>query len=467
MLADLAIMLMAFGLAIGVSYSQIGRALSFSQFIHMRVEVHNFVIFLGLAAIWHSSFKHFGLYRSRRLSARWTDAVHVARATSVGTTFLLVFSILFRIEIATPAFLAVFWLTSTGLTVASRLAIRSVLEAVRRSGRNIRHLVIVGTNPRAFDFARRIGAKPELGYRLVGFADELREIPQDISANGHRLVAHLDEFHRYLREHVVDEVIVCLPVKSLYAKASHIITVCEEQGVLVRFLSDIFDPGVGRAHTDRVDDDTLITFATGAMQGVPTFIKRALDVSVSLVLLIILAPLAAAIMLMIAFASPGPVYFVQERLGLNKRRFRLFKFRTMVADAEARQAELEHMNEVTGPVFKITNDPRITSVGKFLRKTSLDELPQLYNVLIGDMSLVGPRPLPLRDYKGFDEDWHRRRFSVRPGITCLWQVNGRSNTSFHKWMELDMYYIDHWSLALDLRILAETIPAVLRGNGAA
>ena len=165
--------------------------------------------------------------------------------------------------------------------------------------------------------------------------------------------------------------------------------------------------------------------------------------------------------------SPGPVFFVQERVGLNKRRFRLYKFRTMLKDAELKQAELESLNEVEGPVFKIKNDPRITPIGKFLRKMSIDELSQLINVLKGDMSLVGPRPLPVRDYNGFDQDWHRRRFSVRPGITCLWQVDGRSDIPFETWMELDMKYIDNWSLTLDLKILLRTLPAVLRGSGAA
>jgi lipopolysaccharide/colanic/teichoic acid biosynthesis glycosyltransferase len=165
--------------------------------------------------------------------------------------------------------------------------------------------------------------------------------------------------------------------------------------------------------------------------------------------------------------SAGPVFFVQERVGINKRRFKVLKFRTMVVDAERRQQTLETLNEATGPVFKIRNDPRITPLGKFLRKTSIDELPQLCNVLNGDMSLVGPRPLPVRDYNGFSQDWHRRRFSVRPGITCLWQVNGRSRLPFEKWMELDMEYIDRWSLWLDLKILVKTVPAVLKGSGAA
>jgi lipopolysaccharide/colanic/teichoic acid biosynthesis glycosyltransferase len=160
------------------------------------------------------------------------------------------------------------------------------------------------------------------------------------------------------------------------------------------------------------------------------------------------------------------VFFLQERLGLGKRRFTIFKFRTMVSNAETLLATVEHLNQSQGPTFKLVEDPRITLVGSFLRKTSIDELPQLFNVLWGDMSLVGPRPLPLRDYKGFSEDWHRRRFSVKPGITCLWQVMGRSTIGFDRWMRLDMDYIDGWTLWLDIKILLRTIPVVLRGSGA-
>jgi len=170
---------------------------------------------------------------------------------------------------------------------------------------------------------------------------------------------------------------------------------------------------------------------------------------------------------LIKLTSEGPVFFTQDRLGLNKRRFRICKFRTMVADEERQQAALEHLNEQQGPVFKIQADPRITPIGRLLRKTSIDELPQLFNVLKGEMSLVGPRPLPVRDYEGFDQDWQRRRFSVRPGITCLWQISGRSSIGFDKWMELDVRYIDEWSLWLDFRILAGTVAAVLKGTGAA
>jgi lipopolysaccharide/colanic/teichoic acid biosynthesis glycosyltransferase len=173
---------------------------------------------------------------------------------------------------------------------------------------------------------------------------------------------------------------------------------------------------------------------------------------------------------MVKLTAPGPIFFIQKRLGRNKRMFDIFKFRTMVVDAEKRLKDLEDKNEADGAVFKIKNDPRITPLGRFLRKTSIDELPQLFNVLKGDMSLVGPRPLQVRDYELFDtfcEDWQRRRFSVRPGITCLWQIMGRSSIPFEKWMELDLQYIRTWSLWLDLEILAKTVPAVLRGSGAA
>jgi exopolysaccharide biosynthesis polyprenyl glycosylphosphotransferase len=218
---------------------------------------------------------------------------------------------------------------------------------------------------------------------------------------------------------------------------------------------------------DQFEGEYFLTLHTGTIEGWPAVVKRAIDIALSLTLIILLAPLFLIVALLIKTTSPGPVFFLQERLGLNKRRFRICKFRTMDPDAEAKMAELEDFNEVDGPAFKIKDDPRITPIGGFLRNKSIDELPQFFNVLKGDMSLVGPRPLPVRDYEGFDQDWQRRRFSIRPGITCLWQVNGRSNVSFDRWMELDMQYIDQWSLLLDLKILLKTVPAVLKGSGAA
>ena len=212
---------------------------------------------------------------------------------------------------------------------------------------------------------------------------------------------------------------------------------------------------------------SLITNYTGVVEGWPGLVKRGLDIGVAAILLVVFLPVMAAVAGLIKLTSPGAVLFTQYRLGYNKRKFKIYKFRTMMEDAEQRIKQLEHLNEVSGPVFKIRNDPRITPIGRFLRRASIDELPQLFNVLKGEMSLVGPRPLPARDYEGFNQDWQRRRFSVRPGLTCLWQINGRSSIPFEKWMQLDLQYIDKWSLWLDLEILIRTIPAVLKGKGAA
>jgi len=328
-------------------------------------------------------------------------------------------------------------------------------------------VLIVGTNPRATEFARVIDGRSELGYQLIGFADEQWQGNREFGKNGRSIVTDLKHFSEFLRERVVDEVVIALPMKSFYSQAAHIVGQCQEQGVVVRVLNSIFDLENGRSDSGGFDIAHVATYSTGLYEGWPLMFKRILDILVSFLFILMVTPLLLIVAILTKCDSSGPIFFVQERVGFNKRIFRMYKFRTMVANAEKTQTELEKLNESDGPVFKIKSDPRITRLGKYLRKTSIDELPQLLNVLKGDMSLVGPRPLPIRDYKGFDQDWLRRRFSVRPGITCLWQVNGRSSLSFHEWMRLDLHYIDNWSLWLDVKVIAQTIPAVLKGVGAA
>jgi exopolysaccharide biosynthesis polyprenyl glycosylphosphotransferase len=465
-LFDLLVMVLCFVIAAAVVAYNIN-AISFEPFLEMRIKIQNFAIFFGFLLIWHVLFSLFGLYHSRRFSSRRDEIVDVAKATSVGTLVIVIFVFFFEISMVTPTFLGVFWATSTGITILNRLALRYALGKVRAHGHNLRHLVIVGTNPRGIEFARKIESKPELGYRIIGFVDNEWSGIQEFQKNGYRLVSNLSLFPDFIREHVVDEVAISLPVRSFYSQISQIVARCEEQGIIVRYLSNIFNLKEGRSTSEEFGDHPVVAVYTGAMRGWQILVKHILDFFVSLILVALFSPLLAIVSILIKITSPGPVFFVQERVGVGKRRFRLYKFRTMIKDAEEKILELEHLNELSGPVFKINDDPRITRIGKFLRKTSIDELPQLFNVVKGDMSLVGPRPLPVRDYEGFDEDWHRRRFSVRPGITCLWQVNGRSNTSFDKWMKLDMEYIDNWSLGLDLKILLRTVPAVLKGSGAA
>jgi exopolysaccharide biosynthesis polyprenyl glycosylphosphotransferase len=337
-------------------------------------------------------------------------------------------------------------------------------------------MLIVGTNSRALDFASMIAARPELGYRIIGFVDKewtgLKDNlvvfeTADFTSHGYSVASDFDNLSNFLRTSVVDEIVIALPFGSMHPQAAKIAAQCEEQGITTRLLPNIFDLKVARARADELEDTSLITNYTGVAESWPIFLKRGLDIVLSAILLVMLAPLMLLVAALIKLTSHGPVLFTQNRVGYNKRIFKIYKFRTMMPGAEQRIKDLEHLNEVSGPVFKIKNDPRITPVGKLLRKTSIDELPQLFNVLKGDMSLVGPRPLPVRDYEGFNQDWQRRRFSVRPGITCLWQINGRSSIAFDKWMQLDLQYIDTWSLWLDLEILLRTIPAVFKGSGAA
>jgi exopolysaccharide biosynthesis polyprenyl glycosylphosphotransferase len=264
----------------------------------------------------------------------------------------------------------------------------------------------------------------------------------------------------------LDEVFIALSIEKDSHLIGSIIRRCEEQGIVVRLQTEMFKLRTARWHVDQLNGLPVVTVRSGPADGWQLVAKRVIDVWGSLALLIALAPLFAMVAIAIKLDSPGPVFFRQERIGLNKRRFKLFKFRTMLAGADRQQPLLEHLNEAAGPVFKIRNDPRITGVGKFLRRFSVDELPQLLNVLKGEMSLVGPRPLPVRDIERIEVQWHKRRLSMQPGVTGLWQVSGRSDVSFDHWVRMDLEYIDKWSLALDLKILLKTIPAVLRGSGA-
>jgi exopolysaccharide biosynthesis polyprenyl glycosylphosphotransferase len=276
----------------------------------------------------------------------------------------------------------------------------------------------------------------------------------------------IEELNTVIADEPVDEVLLALPIQKYGPLIDAIVHRCEEQGIRVRVRTQMTHLRVAKSYLDELEGIPMMTIQSGPSESWQLIAKRAIDIIGSAVLLVLLAPVFAVAALLIRLDSPGSVMFSQERVGLNKRRFKMLKFRTMILDAEKQQDNVDHLNEVEGPVFKIRNDPRITRVGAFLRRFSIDELPQLVNVLKGDMSLVGPRPLWVRDAERIEEQWHKRRFSIKPGITCLWQVNGRSNIGFNDWVRMDLDYIDKWSLSLDLRILIKTIPAVLKGPGA-
>ena len=444
-----------------------GHKLRIAQFFAFRTKISDLGIIILALLICHAVFTLCGLYQSQRLSRRRNEIVDILKGTALFTASIVALSSLFSIEMITIQFLAIFWVLSSIILCVSRFAARMLAANVRRRGRDLRYMLILGSNPRAIEFARRIESNRQLGYRLLGFVDDEWPGIETLSNCGYQLVSDYNGLAEFLRRNVVDEVAVYLPFGSFYKHSSEVASLCEQHGITMRFNSDIFGLKTTRWRAEEFNGDHYIATYTGSSSPLTHIAKRALDILVSAACLILFSPTLIVAAIAIKLTSPGPIFFMQERIGLNKRRFKIFKFRTMVPNAEKLMAKLEVHNEASGPVFKIKNDPRITPIGKFLRKSSIDELPQLLNVLYGDMSLVGPRPLPVRDYEGFNEDWQRRRFSVKPGITCLWQVNGRSGISFNQWMLLDLQYMDEWSLWLDFKILAKTVPAVFRGAGAA
>jgi exopolysaccharide biosynthesis polyprenyl glycosylphosphotransferase len=463
---DIGLMIASFALATFLT-ARTNHNVSFAEFLSIRIKLSNCVIFAMALLAWHFVFSACGLYESKRLSTRVEEMIVECKATALVVLCLLLVAVLFSIKMVTLPFLLLFWGVSSIGMVNSRFLLQYSLGKVRRRGRNLRHVLILGTNPRAVEFARRIERSPEWGYRNRGFVDEAWAGLDEFKKTDFPIVSNYSNLPEFLRNNVVDEVAIYLPLRSFYEEASQVAGVCEQHGIIVRFDSDIFGLKTDRTEAQEIEKAQFVATRTGTHDGWPAMIKRALDIVGSILLLTLLLPVFAIVAILIKATSDGPVFFRQERIGLNKRRFLIYKFRTMIPAAERMMAQVEKLNEVTGPVFKVKNDPRITSTGKWLRRTSIDELPQLFNVLKGDMSLVGPRPLPVRDYQGFGADWQRRRFSVRPGITCLWQVQGRSDIAFEQWMKLDMQYLDEWSLWLDLKILARTIPAVWKGSGAA
>jgi len=462
---DLVLVTISFGAAtILTAYSD--NRVSVAEFLSIRVKLSNCVIFAVLLLVWHCLLQSYGLYRSKRVPMREADILEAMKAIAISTACLAAGAVLFQIRMVMPRFLILFWSFGTVLVAVSRIVLRETMDQIVKRGQNLRYVLFVGTNSRAVELARRIKAEPERGYRVLGFVDDDWAMLGEFERSGFPIVCGTPELPEFLRRNVVDEVAMYLPLRSTYERASKVAELCEQNGIPIRFDGDIFSLKRAQSRAEEFAGQPHVTASTAARDWWPLTIKRALDILFSLILLAICSPVFLAAATAIFFTSEGSIFYLQERVGLNKRRFRMYKFRTMVPNAEKMMERLESLNEVSGPAFKIKNDPRITQAGKILRRTSIDELPQLLNVLKGDMSLVGPRPLPVRDYEGFSEDWQRRRFSVRPGITCLWQVAGRNTIPFEQWMRLDLQYVDEWSLWLDLKILARTIPAVVKGVGA-
>ena len=310
---------------------------------------------------------------------------------------------------------------------------------------DVRHVAVVGTGQTAQDFARTIEGHRDWGLKLAGIFSQ-------------------EEVRAVLESGGIDELILVAERESLN-EFNHIFVLCEELGITARIILNFFPHSIARMELHQLEGFPLLSFSTTPTNEALLLIRRIIDVALASLLVVITLPITVLTALLIKLTSPGPVLFKQERCGLNGRLFVMYKFRSMIDNAEQLRFELEALNEMDGPVFKSSRDPRITTIGRIIRRFSVDELPQLYNVLRGDMSLVGPRP-PLPKEVARYERWQRRRLSMKPGITCLWQISGRNEVSFEDWMKLDLTYIDNWSLLLDLKILLKTLPVVLLGRGA-
>lgn len=412
------------------------------------------------AATWTTVVWLLGLFRLR---TRWTARSELADIVRAGVLLgLTAFSVLFALKL--PNVSRLFLLTLFGsqvvVTILSRMAIRTLLRKMRDRGRLTRYMLIVGTGPAAERFARRIGQHPELGLRVIG---HLATAPDPNPAVKRPILGTIEAIEEVLHARIVDEIGICLPAESV-ALVEPIARLCEEEGKVVRIPLDDYLLTLPGGRIEEFDDIQVLSLVYGPDRVVGLLAKQVGDIVLSAAALVILSPLFAIVAAAILVRDGRPILFRQTRVGLHGRVFKVTKFRTMVPDAEGQLAELEALNEVRGHAFKLTHDPRLSRSGRFLRRTSLDELPQLWNVLLGNMSLVGPRPPLPREVAAYDL-WHRRRLSMKPGITGLWQVQARREQDFDRWVELDLAYIDRWSLVLDLKIMLRTIPAMLLQQG--
>ncbi len=448
-------------------YCEASQIPSFNLLFNQLFPIKFFLSFIFLGLVWNRIFLFAGLYSFRFYGEKKSHLTKVAIYT-IFTSFLFYSGMhIATFNISGRLFPFLFMLLTTVFIVATRFVLLFVIKFLREHNRNLKTVIIVGINKRSIEFTKFI-ASPYVGANVIGFLDtaERNDFVDEISPD--KFIKKIDALNKCLAEYPVEEVIILLPIKSFYKEISSVIAECAIQGIKARYINDMFDLYEYGVFVDMVYDNDVpyLNFEKNNLSPMLLDCKRVFDIVTSFVAILLLSPLFIIIIISNYVDDGGPAFFIQKRVGMRKKHFDLYKFRSMVKNAEQLQAALENENEIDGAAFKITNDPRITKLGAFLRKTSLDELPQLFNVLIGDMSLVGPRPLPLRDYERFYRHSHRRRFSIKPGITGLWQISGRNDIDFEEWMALDLKYIDKWSPWLDFVILLKTIPAVISRKGA-
>lgn len=386
-----------------------------------------------------------------------------ARQCGVGALSLLIFEYALRMDLS-RLFLLTFFAYAWILLLLFRLTAGRVVGVIRREFAAPHYVMVVGTGERARRMAQALERSAEYGIRLRGFLSEAPNPPvSEIGLSAAYPVRPIAELPLLLGQHVIDEIIFAVPSESL-ARLEEYFLLCDEEGVRTRVAVDFFPHVNSTVSLDRFGATPLLTFSAAPCDEIRLWLKRLLDVVLAAAGMVVLAPFMVIIAILIRLTSPGPAIFRQVRCGLNGRRFVFYKFRSMCENAEELKQAVAHLS-TRQTAFKIPHDPRLTPIGRYLRKFSIDEWPQLWNVLRGDMSMVGPRPAVPSEVEQYKR-WQRRRLRMRPGLTCLWAVSGRDHVDFETWMKMDMQYIDNWSLALDWKILVRTIPRVLAGRGA-
>jgi exopolysaccharide biosynthesis polyprenyl glycosylphosphotransferase len=396
-------------------------------------------------------------YRTQSLSA---EAARLLRTVLLVGLVVASSQFVWKTHDLSRLLFALYYATAFVLLVSTRVVVRLVARAARRRGYNTRSYAVVGVGEAADDVIEGIRVHREWGFTFAGHI-----LPEGASAPpGEPVLGRLEDLEEILNRNVLDLVIFAAGRERLEA-IEEAVLLCEERGVAVKVSLNLFPSRIARVSVEDFEGVPMLAFSSTPHEILPLVMKRTFDVLVSAAVVLALAPLFALVALAIKLDTPGPVFFRQRRIGLNGREFTLLKLRSMVQDAEQQLERVRALNEMDGPVFKSRSDPRVTRVGRWLRKFSLDEFPQFWNVLRGEMSVVGPRP-PLPEEVRRYTRWQRRRLSVRPGITCTWQVSGRNEIDFQAWMKLDLEYIDTWSFWGDMEIVLRTIPAILSGRGA-
>jgi exopolysaccharide biosynthesis polyprenyl glycosylphosphotransferase len=428
------------------------------------VTLGRFAAALGISIpYWILTLYANGIYLSMRTRS-YLDILW-ALLKSAALTFLMLGTFIFLFKLTFMSRL--FFLLFTGLSFLfiwiEKTAIFMSAHYVRRQGLNTRRLLIVGTGKRAVEFIRKVDQHPEWGFEILGAIDD--EPGRGVYRVGRLdVIGTLDDIPKIFHKDAVDGVVFVVPRSRLNSLQGAIAN-CETEGIVVTVAVDLFDTKLARSSVAELDGLPLLQFRTTQAKEWELLVKRFFDFSASGLGIITLSPVFLILAILIKVTSKGPVFFKQNRLGLSGRRFTLYKFRTMRLGAHDVLSDVADLNAMTTPEFKDKKARWITPIGRFMRKFSLDELPQLFNVFVGHMSIVGPRPTVPDEVDKY-KDWQRRRFSMKPGITCLWQVNGRNNIAFEEWMKLDLEYLDNWSLWLDAKILMKTVPVVLLGIGA-